>query len=160
MKYLLPIFVFFAVGACAMSEVSELSIRGTDAIEMCQAEYTKITGDTLPSDIDRVYILAGKHKLGLMFTRGEMGTFGERSKNYKGMVSCYVFLHPNMHVQDIRERFTILKESETPIDEAAFFKEHIDELLFLRDGQQFRFNNMQVFSADRINALEPQLPSE
>ncbi|MEQ9303137.1 MAG: hypothetical protein RJQ14_04410 [Marinoscillum sp.] len=136
-----------------MSEISELSTRGSDAIEMCRAEYTKITGEALPSDIDRVYVFAGKHKFGLMFTRGEMGTFGERSKNYKGMVSCYVFLHPNMHVQDVREGYNILKRSETPIDETAFYKEHIDELLFLRDGLHFTFRDMQVFSVDRINAL-------
>ncbi len=58
-----------------------------------------------------------------------------------------------MQVQDLREGPKILKESATMIDDASFYEEKIYELFFSKSGPQFTFEDMQIFSIDRINAL-------
>ncbi|MBM68777.1 MAG: hypothetical protein CME43_04810 [Haliea sp.] len=120
---------------------------------MCRTEYTKITGTELPLDINNVYVHAGKTMFALLFTHGDLGTFRERSKDYRARISCYVFLRPTMQVQDLREGPKILKESATMIDDASFYEEKIYELFFSKSGPQFTFEDMQIFSIDRINAL-------
>tara|TARA_R110001599_G_scaffold80583_1_gene217594 strand:+ start:1805 stop:1927 length:123 start_codon:yes stop_codon:yes gene_type:complete len=39
------------------------------------------------------------------------------------------------------------------IDDASFYEEKIYELFFSKSGPQFTFEDMQIFSIDRINAL-------
>jgi len=153
MKNLYFVIVMLSLCGCAMSGGFKLANHGSEAIEMCRAEYIKITGAALPLDIDNVYVHAGKTMFALLFTHGDLGTFRERSKDYRARISCYVFLRPTMQVQDLREGPKILKASATMIDDASFYEEKIYELLFSRSGPQFTFEDMQIFSIDRINAL-------
>lgn len=153
MKNTYFLFVMLSLCGCAISGDSELTSRGSEAIEICRAEYTSVTGAALPLDINNVYSHAGENMFALLFTRGELGTFRERSKDYSARISCYVFLRPTMHVQDLREGPKILKESATTIDDASFYRGNIIELFFSRNGPQFTFEDIQIFSVDRINEL-------
>jgi len=137
-----------------MGEYSELAKLGNEAISLCLSEYASIKGESFPPEVDRAYIHAGQDMLGIVFSRGETGTFGKRDANYQAFVSCGVGLQPAMHVQDLREGYSILKERDVVADDTAFYEGHIDELLYLRDGVKFNFSQGQVFSSERIDALQ------
>jgi|SRR5690606_16368266 len=161
MKNILLIFAFFSIKACAMSDYSDLSKAGEEAIALCLSRYEQIKESDFPNEVDRAYVYAGEHQnkdvFGILFTRGEMGTFGNRDAFYQALVSCDVLLKPEMYVNNLREGYSILKEGEVSVDDTAFLKGHVKELLYLRQGGEFTFDKGQIFSPEKINAL--QLPS-
>lgn len=154
MNKIVLILVLVSVEAWAMGDYSELSRRGSEAIEMCSAEYTQIKRDAFPPGVDRAYVYAGNNMLGVLFAHGEVGTFGKRDENYQAFVSCSVALQPKMHVQELREGYSILKGSEEAIADEALYNGDVDELLYIRDEMTFRFKNGQAFSPEKIDRLQ------
>lgn len=153
MKRLLVILLLWSVHACAMDDYSELAERGIEAIELCLAEYTKVKGDDFPPEVDRAYIHASDDIFGVLFARGEVGTFGPRATNYQAFVSCMV-MRPGMRVQELIEGYSVLIGENEILDEYGFYDGPLAELLYVRDGMKFVFRQGQVFAQDRIEELQ------
>ncbi|WP_444897526.1 hypothetical protein [Microbulbifer sp. SSSA005] len=150
------IIFLFSVKLHAIGDYSQLSERGVKAIDLCLVEYTRIKGNVFPEDIDRAYVYVGKNMMGVLFTRGEIGTFGKRSTSYQAFVSCGVSLHPRLQVRDLMDGYSVLKGADITTEEPDLRNEHVDELLYFRNGMAFSFSKGQTFSPKKIDKL--QLP--
>ena len=86
MKILISILFFAFLEGCAMTDNNEVQT----AINFCLNKYQSESGDSPIADIDRVYIHKSNGYMNLMFTHGEMGTFGDRDDDYTSFISCGV----------------------------------------------------------------------
>ncbi len=127
---------------------------GGQAISLCLAEYAVLSQKDFPESIDRAYVDARVDMLDLLFTHGEGGSFGERDKDYQAYIACRVLLSPDMEVQALREGFSLLKVTDEDYSKVDFYSEPVEELLYLREGEAFKFIKSQPFSPERIDALQ------
>src|SRR5690606_13271202 len=67
--------------------------NGRLAIELCAQEYTKLANRPFLSEVDRAYVYVVSDQLDVLFTRGEVGTFGKRSSTYSAILGCGVLFN-------------------------------------------------------------------
>ncbi|HEX7061820.1 MAG TPA: hypothetical protein VF200_07595 [Woeseiaceae bacterium] len=118
------------------------------AIRLCLGESKARTGRALAGDADRAYVYARGGSWWIYFTRGDSGTFGYRSDDYRILLTCgvtgtsgltVVFLGETMQdpIIDLPKRPNFV----TP--------EGSTELMFRRDNGAFQYCCSQPF--DRHN---------
>jgi hypothetical protein len=141
--------------------LSSCTPRATDAslpqraIDLCVGEYTRLSGRALEPGVDRAYVLVGDAKLAqldILFTRGEVGTFGERSKSYEAHLYCGVLTRSTMKIHSLR------RPLQNPLIDLPGAKQlteiqpasELRESLYLRTDDGFRFVAEQPFDPDKI----------
>ena len=145
--------ILLLLSSCAT--VREGAALQRRAIDFCVAEYTRLSGRALERDLDRAYVLAGDAKLAqldVLFTRGEVGTFGERSKQFVPYLYCGLLTHSPMKI------WALVKPLRNPLIHLPGVKQltesqpisELRESLYLRTGDGFRFVAEQPFDPDKI----------
>lgn len=158
MRSFIPLLVLlYCSQAVTGSEAEDaLVIRGHDEIALCVAEYTRLAGESISDEIDRVYINVFKNLDGLSFTRGAVGTFGKRSPTYRSHVVCSV---KNGEVVDLQGSNWEILVNRSGSDITEAYKEYdegtVMELLYLRIGDRFEFCCSQPFDEKNIDKHNP-----
>lgn len=153
-------FTLALTAACSLAVNDERIAFGETAIRLCSEQYVEVTGNPLPDFVDRAYIDAGEDAMELALTRGEVGTFGKRAPDYRVVVACRVDLKPRVELS----RWTVFYpawKSSGALDYQGLYDSELEEMLYLRDGDRFKFEASHPFSEERFNAIEfPGLPKE
>lgn len=136
----------FFCGEKNMAETDSLGMVER-AISLCVSEYSRLSDEAFFSEVDKAYVHVSSNLFGVIFARGEVGTFGERSKDYRAYLSCGVDASDGLKifslVSPMSDPLIELPESES-IDH-DFYKGNVKELLYKRSGDQFIFVVSQDF---------------
>jgi hypothetical protein len=142
----MPLFLLLASCTTVVDDAS-LEQR---AIDRCVDEYTRLSGRALDPEVGRAYAVAGDGKVELLFTRGELGTFGERSASYRAYLSCGV-LSDSMKiyflVEPLRDPWVDVPGSQQ-ITEAP--RPDLRESLYLRTDAGFELAGEQPRDPDKV----------
>ncbi|MDE0155658.1 MAG: hypothetical protein OXS28_08660 [Gammaproteobacteria bacterium] len=143
-----------------MSEdvVDIILTRGYKEISLCINEYTRLTGESISDEIDRVYLEVFKNLDGLLFTKGAVGTFGKRSPTYGARLSCAV-KNDRVIYLEVPLRQLLIHDSNNDISKAyeEYHQGTVIELLYLRNNDRFEFCCSQPFNLDNIDKHNPDL---
>ena len=128
---------------------------GNKAIDLCIAHYEALAKQDFFVDVDRAYVLATDEKMDILFSKGEVGTFGKRSEGYRSYLACGVLSSGEMEIYFLGEPLKdtlvevagVKQISEMPNVEAV-------DLLFLRDEKGFKFSDSQNFDPENIEVLK------
>lgn len=158
MRSFIPLLVLLYCSQAVTGDQAEdiLSRRGYEQITLCETEYTRLTGEPIADEIDRVYIDVFKHLDILAFTEGAVGTFGKRSPTYASRLVCTV---QNSKVVDLAVpmRRILIDKAGDDISEAEkeYHEGTVIELLYVRDGNGFQFCCSQPFDVTNIDKHNP-----
>lgn len=153
MKSLVLLSLLTPLAACAIDVDDQLVEGGQRAISSCVAQYVRVMETQLPESVDRAYVWTRDDSAEVALTRGELGTFGPRARDYGLVIGCRVQLHPEKRMI----HWSILEPkpvSSEEFEENGFYKGKLEEMLYLRDGDQFLFEASHPFSEERIDAIE------
>lgn len=143
----------FLISSCSMFS-NEKTIEINSAIKSCIHDYSKYSLKNLSNEVDRVYIHSTGDYSDLLFVRGEMGTFGKRSVDYKSFFSCGVFHEKNMITQVVfiqDERFNVLYSREGFNESKLDINDSTIEYIFLKGKDSFYFTAEQKILSERLN---------
>lgn len=151
MKIIISILFFAFLEGCAMADNNEVKI----AINFCLNKYQSESGVSPAADIDRVYIHKSNGYMNLIFTHGEMGTFGDRADDYSSFISCGVKSEGNIEVVFIQnEKFEeVYAKQDFDLSNLSFELADIKEYLFKLSNGKYIFYGKQDFNPDKINNL-------
>lgn len=160
MKYVIFSIVTFITSSCIFSGNNMLGkdkvLGAYKAVEFCKNEYIHLSNKVFHKDIDRVYVLASNNKMDLLFTHGEVGTFGDRSDKYKSFLSCGVLNTEDFELYFLGEPLKdplVLKPNVLQITESGY-TETLWDLLFLKKGSIFELAESKIFSTEDIESLK------
>lgn len=129
--------------------------NGREAIELCVKRFEELSERAFFKEVDRVYVLTTGEQLELLFTRGEVGTFGERSQGYKPYLACGVIL--SSRKMDFYYLGEPLKDALIEVAGISQISEIPDvqavDLLYLRDKSGFSFVDGHQFDPSKIEIL-------
>ena len=131
--------------------INELQI----AINLCLNKYQSEAGETPATEIDRVYIHKSGTLMNLLFTHGEMGTFGNRSNDYASYISCGVKSEKRLEVVFIQnEKFEeVYSKRGFDLADLSFELSGVEEYLYKVSNGKYIYHGKQVFNPDKINNL-------
>ena len=131
--------------------------RGSDEITLCVTEYTRLTGEPIPHEIERVYIDVFKNLDILAFTEGAVGTFGKIILPYRSHLVCTVKQGEVLEL--LAAMFTLLEVDKAEDEISKAYKEYhagtVFELLYLRVDDRFEFCCAQPFDEKNIDKHNP-----
>lgn len=126
------------------------------AINLCLNKYQSETGVAPTTEIDRVYIHESDDFMNLIFTHGEMGTFGDRSDDYATFISCGVKSGKSVEVVFIQnEKFEeVYSKQGFELSNLSFELIGVVEYLYKENNGKYSFYATQVFNPEKINNLD------
>ncbi len=128
---------------------------GKKAIDLCIARYQALAKQNFFIDVDRAYVLATDEKMDILFSKGEVGTFGKRSEAYRSYLACGVLASDGMEVYFLGEP---LKDTLVEVDGVKQISEipNIEaiDMLFMRGTKGFEFSGSQKFDPESIDVLK------
>lgn len=157
MKALIVMVVIWALASCAPYQVSDTVIsEAKTAIDLCTRTLHKKAGSNSLADVDRVYVDAFQGGIDISFSHGAVGSFGERSRDQRSVWVCGVTF--NQVVLLVGGGI-----SSNPLvgtyDSHSYdnYEATVIELLFLRDGDKFKFHQAQIFDEKNLLKHNPDL---
>lgn len=150
-KLILFLSGVFLLSSCGQGSGGSVDIseKGFQTIKLCYEQYERLRGKPISREVDKAYIHVSGSRIGVLFVRGEVGTFGPRSEDYEAFLSCSVFLSENK--TEIYYLGAPLKdpligdlENAFRVDE-GFYDGPVVELLYIREGEEFLFKKSQKF---------------
>ena len=146
--------------ACGEKNMAETDIFSTAerAVKLCVSEYTRLSGKALFSEVDTAYVHISANRFGVLFTHGEVGTFGERSQDYRAYLSCGVLASDdlNIYYMDSPMSVPLIENPESDSIDGDFYEGNVKELIYRRSGNEFTFVAAQDFVEPDLN-LPPRL---
>lgn len=128
---------------------------GREAVELCVKRFEALSGKKFFKEVDRVYVLTTGEQLELLFTRGEVGTFGERSQSYKPYLACGVM--SSSRKIDLYYLSEPLKDALIEVAGISQISEIPDvqavDLFYLKDKSGFSFVDGHQFDPSKIEIL-------
>lgn len=151
------VLIAFAGPGCSqgLSPRNALADIGTVAIELCIRRFGESQAERpFPPEVDRAYVHVSGDVFAVTFTRGELGTFGNRSDNFRTFLSCG--LVQNNAKFEILYLGSLLEPPFVDSDDldlvfGHFYERDVIEALFLRYGDEFQFKAMQDFTLPILN---------
>jgi hypothetical protein len=146
-----------------------VQVRAKAAIEECLAEYVRLAAERPGrwTTVDRAYVRVYEGEPGILFTHGEVGTFGPRSPDYYSILGCHVAELDGLRVIYLAEtrRAPIIG---TERDLSAIYSRtgpaetdgRAVELVLLRTNDGFEFSQAQTYSDDNLYRHNPSLRIE
>ncbi len=127
------------------------STRIEKAINICMNEYSRLSGRTFFSEVDRAYVHVSSEQLGIIFAHGEVGSFGARSKSYRSYLSCGVSTLSEIKIYSLEEPFQKplinLEGSDEIYNE--FYHGNVKELFYKLKKGRFVFIASQALKVNR-----------
>lgn len=131
--------------------------NGRLAIELCAQEYTKLANRPFLSEVDRAYVYVVSDQLDVLFTRGEVGTFGKRSSTYSAILGCGVLFNQakasEIYFLSRPLRDPLIHREDVPQVTDRVLKEPIWELLYIMEGEHLKFTKGHEFKPEEIGDL-------
>jgi len=148
----------FILGSCGQGgygsgAVSEIGLQN---IKLCYEQYERLSGKEIFREAEKAYVHVSGSRFGVLFVRGEVGTFGPPSDDYQAFLSCSVFASDDKAEiyylgEPLKDPLIGDLENAFRVDE-GFYDGHVVELLYVREGDKFLFKKSQKF-------VEPKPPS-
>ncbi len=153
---LFSVIIMLSVSGCIRQNVKNITSVKSDsfkAISLCMSEYSKTNNKTLFDDVSRIYVHVSLNKFGIIFARGEVGTFSKRSENYKAYLSCGIINKDRMEIFFLGEpnNDAIVRASDINKIEDGFYDSDVLELLFLKDENDIQFYDLQPLSENNFD---------
>ena len=152
MKIIIAILFLALLKGCVMNDSNnELQ----SAINLCLNKYQSEAGATPATEIDRVYIHKSGAFMNLMFTHGEMGTFGDRSEDYTSFISCGVKSDKDVEVVYIQNKKfeEVYSKHGFDLADLSFELSGVEEYLYKVSNGKYIYHGKQDFNPDKINNL-------
>ncbi len=160
MRYIIFSIVIIVTSSCAFAGNDMLAnnkiLEAHKAVELCVSEYGRLSNKAISERIDRVYVLVSNEKMDLLFARGEVGTFGNRSANYRSFFSCGILNAENHELYFLGEplKDPLVSKPNIPQITESGYAEMLWDLLFLKKASGFEFSESKIFSTDDIEPLK------
>lgn len=140
------------LSACSINADSKDKLV-SKSIEACVAKYKLESRKSPLVEIDRVYLHVSGNLANLIFTRGEMGTFGTRSNHFQSFYSCGVKLNEVVSVVYVQNsRFEELYHLEGfDLSTLNFKDQQVTEHMYLKNGLKYLLHGKQAFNPEVIN---------
>lgn len=139
--------------------VTDLVRDAEGAINLCVSEYTRMSEKEFFSEVDRAYVHVVPNQFGIIFTHGEMGTFGEYSEDYENHLTCLVVVSGGMRIYFLGDPFghILIDSPDSNSLEKGFYKENVNEMLYKRNGDRFVFVAMQKLVEPDYGDRKPKI---
>lgn len=151
-------FILFGISCANSIDVEDSKVFGIEALSFCINEVKKITGKDLSPEINMAYIDVFPDGYTVGFTRGSVGTFGKRSRNYSMILACGVSTRDGMKLAVLRPQGEDLFNDKNNLPPYENFKEEVIEIMFRRDGKEFKYCCSQNFDEKNIKKNNPDFP--
>lgn len=143
---IIPLCLF----ACKKNNVVDPMLLSTaeQSIRFCVNEYVRLSGNTLSDEVDKAYVHVSLNRFGVLFVRGEVGTFGKRTSNYKAYLNCDVVASAGLLKIYYLGSFMsdpLIKDPDADTIDHNFYEKKVKELLYKRSGDKFIFVAGQNF---------------
>lgn len=149
------IVVTFWVTGCSSSLPFDASQNKAEAIiHQCQTEIERRTEKKLSHEADRAYVYesASESYYTMQFSHGAVGTFGPRGADQGTVWSCSVDHGEIKFLGNLSSPPLIDKEYEVPDYNQG---DNVNEYLYLRFGDGFKFIAVQKFDENNIDKYNP-----
>jgi len=138
----------------ADSASDELITNSKHAIDLCMEEYLMKSGNPAPDEIDSIVVQSFSNGYGINFTRGEIGSFGKQSTDYKLFLSCGISLDGEIKYLGIPFGDS-LKGNLNDVNFVVV--DGVMEILFRRVNNQLEYCCSQVMNDNNIEMHNPEL---
>ena len=141
-----------AYGEKNMAELHTRS-NAERAVALCVSEYVRLSGKVFFEEVDRAYVHVSSGRFGVLFARGEVGTFGERSQGYRAYLSCGVLDAGGLSIYNMHSPMTVplVEKPESNVIDRDFYEGDVIELLYMKSGDRFSLVAVQDFSVPDLN---------
>ncbi|RTE85931.1 MULTISPECIES: hypothetical protein [Gammaproteobacteria] len=142
------ILICFSVCGEEYFSNDEIVSDSLEAVHLCLKEYSELFESGLSEEVDRVYVHFSPEVMGVIFTRGEAGSFGERSNNYRAFLSCGVSMSPSFQIYFLGSPSLepLIELSGANDFDNALYSQAFRELMFVWDGDKFNFHDIKISS--------------
>ena len=125
-------------------------------VSSCIVKYRLETNKTESAHIDRAYIVTFNGLANVLFTKGAMGTFTKRSKNYQSYFYCGVKLLPNISVVYLQSSHfeVIYQDKSFELSQLEFNYNKGIEYLFKKKDGEYIFYAEQPFDEQKLNVIK------
>lgn len=156
MKRIMAIFISFLLvtGCSSLSSSNTSKERAEATINQCQKEIERRTENKLSHDADRAYVYesGSESHYTMQFSHGAIGTFGPRGTDQRTVWSCSIDQGEIKFLGNLSAPPLIDKEYEVPDYNQG---DNVNEYLYLRFGDGFKFISMQKFDEGNIDKHNP-----
>lgn len=139
----------------ANKEINAHKINAKEVIDICIDRITQLTGKESLEDADHIYVDIFPKGYMVAFTKGEVGTFSKRSKNYRQILACGVSENQIVFLGSPLKDALIDRMRNYPFDD---YDEDVMELLFKLKNGTFEFCCSQKFDEKNIKKNNPDYP--
>ena len=159
--------VFFCSFACGERSTAETEFVGTvdRAVALCVSEYVRLSGKEFFGEADNsyVYVPSDRLLLSVIFTQGQLGTFGKRSVRYGLYLSCNVDISDGLRIYALVPRrsdvvLELPEAADMPVREFHEGEGGVWELHYRRRDDRFVFDASQPFDERNYDTHNPHPP--
>lgn len=135
----------------------KMETRAREVLELCLGEVKRVSGESLSVAADRAYVYVDKEGSWVIFSHGEIGSFGQAGQDSGVIYSCGVLNGP-----PAKAVFLGAPLKDALIDEPG--REYFDtpegttEILFKREGEEFNYCCSQPFDEKNFDKHNPDFP--
>lgn len=140
-------FLMVFLAACTNKNTIEADlVRDAErAITLCVSEYTRLSGKEFFDEVDRAYVGVVPTQFGIIFTHGEMGTFGKYSEDYENHLTCLIVISGTMKIYFLGDPLghSLINLPSFDSLRRELNEENARDMLYKRDGDRFVFVAIQ-----------------
>lgn len=148
--YILFLVAFLAACTNKYTIDANLVRDAERAINLCVSEYTRVSGKEFFDEVDRAYVEVVPAQFGIVFTHGEMGTFGRYSEDYENHLTCLIVISGAMKIYFLGDPLghSLINLPSFDSLSGEFNDENASEMLYKRDGDRFVFVAIQKMNVE------------
>ncbi|GAB4201389.1 MAG: hypothetical protein Tsb002_37960 [Wenzhouxiangellaceae bacterium] len=145
--------VFLVITTSSLVWSSDRALtKSLQAINKCVAAYQELNNGKNIDDHDNVYVHAGKNITGVMFTKGNVGSFEPRSEDYNLVMSCGVNISNDYEIYYLGSPMSdpLIDVSNEGID-SDLYKDCIIEIQYQNENGNYKMKNIGILDIDKLN---------
>jgi hypothetical protein len=147
------LLISLVLTSCVSGQVQTFSSKKFEDIALrCLESYQKLSNEPISNEVDRAYVHQGDEVSDILFTRGSVGTFTYRDKDYQSFLACRIgneipniIYHLKYGYDDI-----LISNDAYKVNLDLYKSKKVLEVLLIRGESRFIFSKKQIFSEERL----------